>query len=1051
MEQSFAALAQLAVDLPAPQVDMDDLRLDPDAFEVEDDACTLLGRRDSGGQIAWIARDSAGAQREVDEKFARYCLPRMNGKPVMRVFLSSTFRDMAVERTHLIRTVFPRLKRLAQQHGITLQEIDLRWGVTTEQVERGETVAICLDEIDRCRDYPPFFIGMLGERYGWIPDGDALDALDRHARYRGSDGANVEIRRRAREDGLSLTEMEIRYGVLDQPPARRHAFFYTRSRELTELLSGQGGGPGDYFDPGHESKQRRLKDALRADGLVRIDGYRSVLELGEDIERMLGAAVLRLARGVNAVATQYQHAVPDSLASNRAIDRAIAAERIALERDAQLEWDESYRWVCGAELAPRLLLIGPPGSGKRSCAQGQNLALEPVTLHCRNAHFNDTESAARYLRSVLRGFGVVPAWSGLARTGFAEALQAATARTLICVTDIDLLADGRDLLAMFGLVQNRNLCIILTASDPSYAAAAGGFAVRELGELGPADRHTFIRVYLEGYRKVLAHDEAGKVAALPLSGSPSFLRLLLDELRRGATFETLPQLIDTYAQFETLEDAYVHALDTWLRYVDADGAAAQAWQVALESLCLSAHGVPEEFFTSEDGARLPPLAWAAWLGLAAPILVAVERGWQLRTPLAGQAIERRYGARDGLENSRRRLCAFLLAAEGRRTPVAAAEITSQLMVLANGAAPDVRRLHEWMLAPDTARALGAHDPVLFGQAWRQLLTHGCSAEALTRGELTHEEAAALVPLFIELADWPALEALARRALGDAPVELHGGFAQQLALALWQQGRVAQAVELITPSLRAWMAAPHEAPPETMGVLMGMVADGELAFAPWEQVLRAGLDALGRKAPGESSTRTTALLMSALPFAATLNEPRLVLPIARQCILTSYELGGAAGLTLRLMAVAEAAQAWYMLGQFAEAVEIVTEIAGIGQHGVQQTLLHGRCARALGSALMELHRWEEAQQAFAYAWEFEVPAVDDAALAIGTSAMMAICLIEQRNAEASGHWLALFAGRAVDAPMVAREMLVWVGASLDRAGRQNELAALEHVLTALPPT
>lgn len=312
--------------------------------------------------------------------------------------------------------------------------------------------------------------------------------------------------------------------------------------------------------------QARLKDELRAEGLVRIDGYRSVLELGEDIERMLGAAILRLSRRAYAVSTQYREPMPDGFAFNEAMDREIEAEHIALARGREAEANDDAREGQESGLAPRLLLLGPPGIGKRTPAQSEAvLRLSPVNLHCRSGFFNNTDGAVRYLRSVLRGHGWLPNWTGIARIGFREALEGVDAYVLICVTDVDLLEDGHDLVALLGMVENQKLSIIVTASDPSYARVADGFTVRELGELGMEDRHTFIGQYLEGFRKVLGQAEADKVAVLPLAGSPAFLRLLLDELRRGATFETLPALIDTYAQTATLAQAYGCALDTWLR------------------------------------------------------------------------------------------------------------------------------------------------------------------------------------------------------------------------------------------------------------------------------------------------------------------------------------------------------------------------------------------------------------------------------------------------------------------------------------------------------
>ena len=86
---------------------------------------------------------------------------------VVRVFVSSTFRDMHRERDILTKHVFPQLRKLCEERGVGFVDVDLRWGVTEEQTQRGEVLPICLAEIDRCR---PYFIGLLSERYGWVPE-----------------------------------------------------------------------------------------------------------------------------------------------------------------------------------------------------------------------------------------------------------------------------------------------------------------------------------------------------------------------------------------------------------------------------------------------------------------------------------------------------------------------------------------------------------------------------------------------------------------------------------------------------------------------------------------------------------------------------------------------------------------------------------------------------------------------------------------------------------------------------------------------------------------
>lgn len=50
----------------------------------------------------------------------------------IRVFASSTFRDMLAERDELVKHVCPRLRRRRAQRGVTWAEADRRWGITDE-------------------------------------------------------------------------------------------------------------------------------------------------------------------------------------------------------------------------------------------------------------------------------------------------------------------------------------------------------------------------------------------------------------------------------------------------------------------------------------------------------------------------------------------------------------------------------------------------------------------------------------------------------------------------------------------------------------------------------------------------------------------------------------------------------------------------------------------------------------------------------------------------------------------------------------------------------
>jgi hypothetical protein len=138
-----------------------------------------------------------------------------SGQESIRVFISSTFTDMGRERDVLVQRTFTKLRRVAEAAGTTLQEIDFRWGVTSEERDSGEVLNICLSEIDACR---PFFIGVLGERYGWIDP-------ETPAKLKRSYPHLLQFSDR------SLTELEIRHAVLNSPHEHCPAtnFFYVRS------------------------------------------------------------------------------------------------------------------------------------------------------------------------------------------------------------------------------------------------------------------------------------------------------------------------------------------------------------------------------------------------------------------------------------------------------------------------------------------------------------------------------------------------------------------------------------------------------------------------------------------------------------------------------------------------------------------------------------------------------------------------------------------------------------------------------------------------------
>jgi hypothetical protein len=110
----------------------------------------------------------------------------------VRVFISSTFRDMQAERDHLVRFVFPKVREELLKWRVHLEDVDLRWGVTTDQ----DAFDLCMKEIDLCH---PRFICMLGWRYGWVPPPEAIVTDDFVKVLAGRFGIAIRILEQAAE------------------------------------------------------------------------------------------------------------------------------------------------------------------------------------------------------------------------------------------------------------------------------------------------------------------------------------------------------------------------------------------------------------------------------------------------------------------------------------------------------------------------------------------------------------------------------------------------------------------------------------------------------------------------------------------------------------------------------------------------------------------------------------------------------------------------------------------------------------------------------------
>lgn len=267
----------------------------------------------------------------------------------VRIFTSSTFRDMHAERDWLVKVVCPELRERMAKRNLYLVDVDLRWGVTEEEVEHGKALEVCLEEIERCR---PFFIGILGERYGSeskIPE-DTEFTHPWLAEYKGH----------------SLTALEIIHGVLRNPELAQRAFFYFRdSRFISQVPEGKR---ADYTAESSEASKKltALKDKIRASGRPVMENYPCCWDDSQGRVVDLDAFGQRVLEDLwSAICAAYPEEAPeaDPLTIERQIHEAFAEERSRLHVGREEQAKRLTEYVQGKDRRPAVI-TGESGCGK---------------------------------------------------------------------------------------------------------------------------------------------------------------------------------------------------------------------------------------------------------------------------------------------------------------------------------------------------------------------------------------------------------------------------------------------------------------------------------------------------------------------------------------------------------------------------------------------------------------------------------------------------------------------------------------------------------------
>lgn len=452
----------------------------------------------------------------------------------IRLFVSSTFRDLEQERHQLVLDAFPRLRLECSERGVAFTEIDLRWGITDNEARAYRVLQVCLEEVDRCANFPPFFVGILGNRYGWIPEqADWDNARDLEA---------ILPKFSDCHKGESITELEIQFGVLERGDMIEHSFFYFPNAQ----------GPRD-------PKQEHLKQLIRTSGAHFREDIATPEELSEWVVNDLTAAIERLFPKKNRPTRTDQIVAAQE----------IHARQMAISHIPMPELLED--WLAAIEACQCICLYGESGTGKSAF-----LAALANEIHERRPEYmvfthyvGVGDSRTRYtwmtcLFHWARECGLtqleLPKTNAEIQAQLPLFLSAigASVTVVIVIDAIDQLDDGGIIDEWLPVQQTKNIHWVVSTTDPQQMQTCErlGWDIRSLPPLNPNRAMKLVENGLERYKKRLPEHLLARCINHPMSSRPLFLKVLYEELRLHGKHETLEDYLNSLLDGSTVQTLF---------------------------------------------------------------------------------------------------------------------------------------------------------------------------------------------------------------------------------------------------------------------------------------------------------------------------------------------------------------------------------------------------------------------------------------------------------------------------------------------------------------
>jgi nephrocystin-3 len=539
----------------------------------------------------------------------------------IRVFVSSTFRDMQVDRDVLVKKVFPQLRKLCESRAVTWTEVDLRWGITEEQANEGKVLPLCLAEIERSR---PYFISLLGERYGWIPNNISVDLL-----------ADQPWLKEYQKH--SVTELEILHGVLNSPAMANRALFYFRDHAYVDNVDKDKCSDFVCENCDSADKLARLKNRIRdayTTGKLKYAPHENYVDPNALAELVL-ADFTKL---INELYPENQVPNPLDQEANHHEEHARSRRNLYVPRpqlydilDRHIESD-----------APPLVLTGESGCGKTALLANwidlwrKSHPQDLIIQHYIGSTPDSTSwerIVTRILGELKRAFSIpddLPSSPDKLRGALDEwFIKSVGSRRIVLVLDgLNQLEDRDNARELAWLparfIPNVRMVASALQGQAFDATQKRGWPTLKVELLNDAERILVVIEYLKQGGRTASKQLLEAIERQSQTCNPLYLRAFLDEIRQFGRYEELPTEIEKYLSAPTPKELFTRIIERWI----CDYPEARADE-ALKLIWAARRGLAESELMDLLGKIGQPLPRRFWT----PFYLAAERSLVLRSGL----------------------------------------------------------------------------------------------------------------------------------------------------------------------------------------------------------------------------------------------------------------------------------------------------------------------------------------------------------------------------------------------------------------------------------